>query len=328
VEQLAGRAATESGSARRPNHEPGLSSPNPPRVRTADDGSNGQPSEDALSVRWAAGGLEQASGQSSVPEEWSSQDSVTFGDRSGENRTVLAQSAYILRKRLIWVILAVFLACGVATGAYLGVPPTQESSAAVLFVPSIKVPGVTGPTNPLLSLGNASAIVASVVQITVSDDETMQKLAAAGFTAKYEVVQDTSQNSGPVLLITVQDTSPQMAQGTRDAVVAEIGTQLKALQDDGSVAADLRVTTVSLTSSREPKLVHKTQIRLAVLAGLGTLGAALAVILLLERRSARRRSGPMYTDAPATLHDSEDIPFEPGVNRPKNTSADLTDPPY
>ena len=277
---------------------------------------------------WVADGLEQAFGQGSVPEERLSQDSVTFGDRLGENRTVLAQSVYMLRKRCLWVIMALFLACSVATGAYLGVPPTQQSSAAVLFVPSIKQPGVTGPTNPLLSLGNSSAIVASVVQITVSDDETMQKLAAAGYAAKYEVVQDLSQNSGPVLLITVEDTSPQQAQGTRDAIVAEIGTRLKALQDAGSVPADLRVTTVSLTASREPKLVHKVQIQFAVVAGLGTLGAALAVILMLERRSARRRSGPMNTDAPATLHDSEGIPFEPGVNRPKNTSADLTDPPY
>lgn len=325
--QLAERSATDAGSVRGPKHERSLRVPAPVRSRTADDERSRQPSKSTFSARESRDALNPASEWGSTQEGWPLPDSVTSNDRSGETRTVLAQSAYMLRRRYLWVIMAVFLACGVATGAFLGVPPTQQSSAAVLFVPSITQPGVTGPTNPLLSLGNSLAIVASVVQIAVSDDETMQKLAAAGYDATYKVVQDLSENSGPVLLITVEDVSPQQAQGTRDALVAEIGTRLKALQDERKVPQDLRVTTVLLTSSREPTLVHKMQIRLAFVVGFGTLGFALAVILVLERRSARRPSEDTSTDVPASVTNAERPPNDPGVTADENTFAAMPDPP-
>lgn len=294
-------------------------------VRGPEHGRSRQPSNSTFSARESRDAPNPASEWGSTQEGWPLPDSVNY-DRSGETRTVPAQSAYMLRRRYLWVIMAVFLACGVATGAFFSVPPTQQSSAAVLFVPSITQPGVTGPTNPLLSLGNSSAIVASVIQIVVSDDETLQKLAAAGYDATYQVIQDLSQNSGPVLLITVEDVSPQQAQGTRDALVAEIGTRLKALQDERKVPQDLRLTTVLLTSSREPILDHKMQIRLASVVGFGTLGFALGVILLLERSSARRPSEATSTDVPASEKKAERPPNDPGVTGEENTFAAMPDP--
>jgi hypothetical protein len=138
-------------------------------------------------------------------------------------------------------------------------------------------------------LGNSAAIVASVVQIAVSDDETMNNLAEAGHTAKYEVVQDLSENSGPVLLVTVDDVNASESEGTRDALLREISERLKLLQDSRAVPADLRVTTLTLTSSTEPTLVHKKQIRFGVVAGSGALAVFVGLILVLERRSDRRR---------------------------------------
>jgi hypothetical protein len=196
-------------------------------------------------------------------------------------------------RRLPLVLVAGLLAALTGLGAWLVVPPTQQSTAAVLFVPSVKQPGVQGPTNPLLSLGNSVSIVASVVQIAVSDDHTMSMLADAGHTAEYEVVPDLGENAGPVLLITVEDVSFSQAQGTRDALVAEIRKNLTLLQDERHVPEDLRVSAVVLTASSEGKPIHKPQIQAALLSVAGTMVALLLIILQLERRAERgRRHGP------------------------------------
>lgn len=195
----------------------------------------------------------------------------------------------MLLRRLPLVIIAGVIAAVAGVGTWLMVPPTQQSTAAVLFVPSVKQPGVQGPTNPLLSLGNSVSIVASVVQIAVSDDHTVAVLADAGHTAKYEVVPDLSENAGPVLLITVEDPSFSQAEGTRDAVIAEVQRQLDVLQDERRVPSDLRVSSVVLTSSSEPKPIHKPQVQFALLATAGTLMVLLLLILDHERRAERRR---------------------------------------
>lgn len=195
-------------------------------------------------------------------------------------------------RRLPLVMVALVLAALTGFGAWLMVPPTQQSTAAVLFMPSVKQPGIAGPTNPLLSLGNSVSIVASVVQIAVSDDHTMAMLAEAGHTAAYEVVPDLGENAGPVLLITVEDPNFAQAQSTRDALVAEIKRTLTVLQDERDVPGDLRVGATLLTSSSEPKPIHKPQVQFALIAAASTLMVLLVLILGLERRAEGQRGLP------------------------------------
>lgn len=197
---------------------------------------------------------------------------------------MLENSLRVLRRRWGLALLAVLAACAAAGSTFALVPPVQQSKAAVLFVPSIRQPGVEGPTNPLLELGGSVAVVASVVQIAVTDDQTSLELAAAGQTAKFEVVPDLGENAGPVLLVTAEDPDRDVARSTRDALVDRISEELERLQDSRGVSSDLRVTSVLLTSSPKAVALHKDQIQLAAVAGGSLLAALLLLLLLVDRR--------------------------------------------
>ena len=235
---------------------------------------------------------------------------------------MLANSLRMLIRRWPLVILAVAIGIGVGGGAFASFPPTQQATASVLLVPSVEQPGVEGPTNPLLSLGGSVAVVASVVQIAVSDDQTGLDLIAQGHTAKYEVAPDLSENAGPLLLITTESTSAENAKNTRDAVVAKIADRLRELQDSRNVPAQLRITSVVLTSSPTVEPIQKRRIQIAV------GGAALAVvmmvmiIILIERRAmGHRESSRRAKDALTSAGLSEPNRTSAGEPRPSASAA-------
>lgn len=201
---------------------------------------------------------------------------------------MLEYSLMAMRRRWLLVLVSA-LAAGAATwGVFQYVPPVQQSSAAVLFVPSLRQPGVEGPTNPLLELGGSVGVIASVVQIAVTDDETAQELEGRGLVAEYEVVPDLGENAGPVLLVTTEHKSREISTKTRDALVKMISDELRELQDARGVSSSLRVDTVTLTSSPQPEPVQKRRIQFATLAGGGTLTVLLLSIVLLDKRIVSR----------------------------------------
>lgn len=202
---------------------------------------------------------------------------------------MLAYSLTLLRRRLGVVVVAVVLCAAAAALVLVVVPPGQQSTASVLFVPSAKEPGVSDPTNPLLSLGGSVAIVASVVQVAVTDDQTEQKLVGDGRAASYTVVPDLGENAGPILQVTAESTDAALSASTRDRVVDELQSELAALQASQKVPSTLRLSTVVLTSSPTPTPVRKTQIQLAVVAFLVLLLLFLALVLAVEHRSDRGR---------------------------------------
>lgn len=217
------------------------------------------------------------------------------------------------------MLAAVLLSVFAGAGTFVVMHPDQQSQASVLLVPSVTQPGVVGPTNPLLSLGGSVAVVASVVQLAVSDDDTARTLASAGYTAKYTVLPDLTENAGPVLLITATGTSADTAQSTRDAIVTTIATRLKALQDDRKVPDDLRVSSVVLTSTSQVTTIRKVQIQLAVLVGGSLLAALLLGILLLERRAQALRRGTVRRQG-AEISENQAMPTVPhadGVTPPR-----------
>lgn len=203
---------------------------------------------------------------------------------------MLATTLEMLLRRWPLLVVAVILALLAGGGTAVAVPPTQRSVASVLFLPSLTQPGVAGQTNPLLELDSSVSIVAAVVQIGVSDDQTMAKLADAGLTAKYTVEQDARANSGPVLLVTTESVSAKISTETRDILLSEISNRLQKIQDDRVVPANLRVNDFVLSESQKPTLVHKAQIQKAVIAAGGAFVVMIVLILLLERRADRRRN--------------------------------------
>lgn len=225
---------------------------------------------------------------------------------------MLLETVRILRRLWVWVLASVLVAAGAGVGAAFAMPPTQQSMAQVLFVPSVKQPGVDGPTNPFLSLGGSVAVVASLIQISVSDDQTAQQLLDNGFRAEFEVVPNLNENAGPVLIVTTKDHSASMAQATLSAVVEVMQRDLKALQDDQNVAADLRVSAVVLTSTAKPLVIRKTQAQVAIAAFGGVFLLLVGLLLMVERRrragAARRREAGRHESAASGAGSDEEWP--------------------
>jgi hypothetical protein len=217
---------------------------------------------------------------------------------------MLADSLHTLLRRWPLALVAVLLALAAGVGVYKAVPPKQESKAAILLVPSLRQPGVTGPSNPYLGLGDSLGVVATVLQASVSDDRTARRLVQAGNRATYTVAPDLAENAGPILAVTTDDTSPAMAQRTLSAVISEVQSRLRSLQQQQNVPETLMISTVVLTSSIHPLPVHKAQVEKAVIAAAVVLIALIALILLAERlanRSRRRRAaaGPHAGERPS-----------------------------
>lgn len=238
---------------------------------------------------------------------------------------MLLETLRIMRRLWAWVLAAVVVAVATGVGAALVVPPTQQSMAQVLFVPSVKQPGVAGPTNPFLSLGGSVAIVASLVQISVSDDQTAQQLMEGGFRADFEVTPNLNENAGPVLIITTEDVSAEMAQRTLSAVVDAVQTDLRSLQDEQSVEQDLRVRAVVLTETTEPLVLRKTQIQVAVIAAGGVLLLSIGLLLLADRR--RRTKAARDREADVDEDDVRRAGDEHHEHWPSTAELEATDGP-
>ena len=232
---------------------------------------------------------------------------------------MLLETVRILRRLWAWVLAAVVLAAGAGIGTAMAVPPMQQSMAQVLFVPSAKQPGVKDLTNPFLSLGGSVAVVASLIQISVSDDQTAQALSDQGFHAEFEVAPNLSENAGPVLVITTEDQSARMAQSTLFAVVSAIQADLDSLQDDQDVAPDLRVQALVLTSTEIPLVIRKTQIQSAAAATASTFLVLVGLLLLNDRRRRtkavrRRRTAPGDVEPGTQLNADGSWPASPRDN--------------
>jgi hypothetical protein len=202
---------------------------------------------------------------------------------------MLVECARRLRKRWAWTAVAVILALAAGAGVYKVITPQQESKAQVLLVPSINEPGVKGPSNPYLGLGTSLAIVASVLQVSLTDDKTALALEQSGNRAPYQIAPDLAENAGPILLVSTKSKSAAMTQRTLNAVLAEVTRQLRKLQLDQKVPESQLITAIVLTASAHPSPVHKTQTQPAIVASVGLLLALILLILGLDRALEVRR---------------------------------------
>ena len=108
---------------------------------------------------------------------------------------MLAECVRMLWRRRILVIFTLLVTIVAGIGTYLQIQPGQESKAQVLLLGSIKQPGVRDPTNPFVNLGGSLAVVASVLQVSVTDEKTARTLYASGDRASYTVEPNLAENA-------------------------------------------------------------------------------------------------------------------------------------
>ncbi len=174
-----------------------------------------------------------------------------------------------------------------AAGSY--VPPTYQAEASVLLVPAKSTVAANGE-NPLLGIGGLQP-TADTVARAMTDAGVQDQLFAAGATGEYVVLLDPI-SKGPVLLVTVKDSSSAAALTTLRLLTGQIPKVLNGLQDRLSVPSRAALSTMVIAQDKEAELVLKDRIRLfGAIIGLG-LGITFGLLVFLESR-ARQRSFPL-----------------------------------
>lgn len=210
----------------------------------------------------------------------------------------------------LWYIAVpvLILGAGAAGMAAVALPPTFESSAKVLFVPSAQLPGTNERVNPYLNFNQTLFIAADVVRLSVSGEETVRDLRARGLAGDYGVEVDKA-SSGPVLLVTGMSDSRRGATETVNLVVEAVQESLVARQLDASAPQDSLISTTLLSEPTTPVEVQKKRIQVALVVFSASLAIGVLLVALVERsrRSRRRDAGPPARPEPG---DFEQVPPE------------------
>ncbi len=176
-------------------------------------------------------------------------------------------------------------------------PGPYRAQSQVGFLPSRASAKAYGG-NPYLGFTQSVSVTADLVRRELMAPQTAARLAAAGFSSSYLVIDDVDP-SAPVLDITVTGSSASQVEQTLTAVTRAAASKLAAVQ--ARLRPSDRMATVTLSADPRPtlSLSHKARDLVIVLgAGLFLTAAAVGAA---DAVTARRRG---YADGG---------PDEPGV---------------
>jgi hypothetical protein len=134
----------------------------------------------------------------------------------------------VLARRWYLVLAGLFLIAAASGAAIHLVPTNYQASGSLLLLLPAEATGKSTPTNPYLNLEPGLTSTASLIAGTVSTKDTRRELAKDGYKSKYSVALNPG--TGPLLVISVEDTNPAAAIATRDAVVQRLDAELKTMQ--------------------------------------------------------------------------------------------------
>ena len=213
--------------------------------------------------------------------------------RGGEMR--VRDVALALGRRWWIIVLGLAATAGGIYAVFLYVPATQEITSRVLLLPPKSTVTETG--NPYLQLGGLREAV-DMLGVSLTDQQTLLGLKQISEDADIEVVADPVA-SAPILLIKIQDPSPNAAREIRDRLLALVDTRLDGLQQGIGVPVKNRVTSTLVSSDVQAEEVGRDQLRAAVIAGLAGLAATLALAVVLDAAILRRRARRGEASGPA-----------------------------
>ena len=172
-----------------------------------------------------------------------------------------------------WYIVVIGLAL-TGGGIYLvldRVPPTYDATGTVLVLPPR---AATEGANPLLQLDGLGQPTSLVVAYLASD-ATREEFARRFPNAEYDVVVDR----GPLITFTMNDPDRAEVVEALEAVVAEVPTTLRVLEDRTNAPASARLSSIPLTVDSVPKVnMSGTWRALAATAGIGLVGTLLLAV--------------------------------------------------
>lgn len=217
----------------------------------------------------------------------------------------------VLRRRWYIALPAVLLTGVLALYVYITVPTRYESSG-VLVLTSPAAGGryseKTKPedvvrVNPLLQFDGSLTTTAQILTQVLGDPKTAEELAGKKSTATYTA--NTGPVGGPLLFISTEADSPEVAEGlvgkVLDKTVAELASQQKALNapEQTFITAQILVkpTTASAKIGGKVRYVGAATVVLLLLTIASTFAAD--SIMLKAKRRKDKESGTSEKDTPA-----------------------------
>ena len=238
----------------------------------------------------------------------------------------LRDLARSLLSRWYFVLLGFLLTAGLAWAAFQTIPVTYDSRASMLLLPPKISTEPDG--NPYLYLGGLGHAL-DVLTRSLDADAERDRLQDAYPEATYEAIADTT-TSGPIMLITSTASTSADARDLTAAVLEAVPTALSDLQTELGVAADSRITVMTLSVDTTPTV--DSGLRTRTLGALAAAGVALTILLtglidglLRSRRSqsARGRGRDRGTHAgdETSPETAESPPASPAASSSTSSSA-------
>lgn len=197
-----------------------------------------------------------------------------------------------LGRRWYLLVLGAIFTAALTVGAYVATPPLYNARALVLLVPSESAVGEGG--NPLLSLDGLEQ-PAGILVAYFSSDAAREEVEQRSATAEYIVGIDES-TRGPVIVVDVTDTDPELALHTLGFMLDRIPEGLATLQAQVDAPADAVITSMPLTVDERAEPDFSATIRVMIAALVLGMALTSTVTFALDgllRRRGTRRSGTL-----------------------------------
>ena len=211
----------------------------------------------------------------------------------------------VLRKRWYVLLVGMGLVVGGVLAAFAYVPTQHQATAHVLLLLPTQSTGSNNPTNPYLNLQPGLVTSATLIAGDLSTNATARRLAGEGFVASFAI--GVAPDTGPLLVVTVEDQDPVEAAATRDAVVELIQERLTLMQADMAVPRSQFIFARDNEPGTPAEVLPGSRIRAgAAIGGVGTalvVLAAFGVERLARRRRARRAGKNERTLGEDTQHE-------------------------
>ncbi|MBK5215949.1 MAG: hypothetical protein JJE02_00070 [Propionibacteriales bacterium] len=174
----------------------------------------------------------------------------------------------VLARRWYIVLAGLILIAGASAVAIEIVPTKYQATGNLLLLLPAEATGKLTPTNPYLNLEPGLTSTASLIAGAVSTKDTQREMKRGGYTSKFSVALNPG--TGPLLVISVEDTNPAEAIATRDDVVRRLDAELKRIQDQEVVPIRQYIHSRPSSVSRSAHALPGSKIRaLAAVVGLG-----------------------------------------------------------
>ncbi|SER91336.1 hypothetical protein SAMN05443377_11811 [Propionibacterium cyclohexanicum] len=189
-----------------------------------------------------------------------------------------------LRRRWYVLVVGVLVGAGLAALTWASFPLTYERRSSQVLLPG---PGtVPADNNPYFYLGGL-AQAADVIVLAVGSDNVRRGIAAEFPAASFEVSRDPT-TAGPVILITVDARSDEVASRVLQRLLDTTAVELKRLQEADEVAPENQITVTVISQDQQGVVKRRNQ--MVATAGVGGLTMLMALIAaaLVDGLSRRR----------------------------------------